>query len=172
MENAQTPSSGVELARGCAWAGWALMVIALLFAADAAITFVGLHKDVTDAQARIARRAAVASESARRSSPEELAAVRESVQRLSLPWPDLLKAVEAAASDDVALLAVEPDPKTGTVLISADAPDFLAALAYVRSLEASGGLSQVHLVRHERKAGALVFGVSADWIQRRVEDTQ
>ena len=150
-------------------AGWVLLALALAFAAHAAFSFARLKSEIAEYEARLARSAAARAETARRASPAELAAVREAAKRLSLPWTELFKAVEGAASDDVAVLAIEPDAATGTVLITADTLSYLAALAYVRSLAASGALSQVHLVRHEWKAGAMEFSVSADWVQRQMQ---
>ncbi|MGQ0651764.1 MAG: hypothetical protein ACT4P4_05785 [Betaproteobacteria bacterium] len=149
--------------------GWVLLVLAVAFGAHAALSFFRLKNEIAESEARLARSAVTRAEMARKASPMEPGAVREAVTSLSLPWTDLFRAIEGATSDEVALLAVEPDPTTGTVLISADTLSYLAALAYVRSLAASGALSQVHLVRHEWKAGAMQFSVSADWVQRRMQ---
>ena len=154
---------------GRAWAGWILLALAAAFGAHAALSFVRIKAEIAESEARLARSAAARAEAARKASPAELGAVRQAAKNLSLPWTDLFKAVEGAAGDEVALLAIEPDPATGTVLITADTLSYLAALAYVRSLAAGGALSQVHLVRHEWKAGAMEFSVSADWVQRRVQ---
>jgi hypothetical protein len=96
-------------------------------------------------------------------SAEEVAAARETVQRLSLPWAKLFAAIEGAASDQVALLAIEPDARSGTVKITGDGKDYLAALTYVLNLSRAEGLSSVELVRHEMKQGAVGFTVSAAW---------
>ena len=45
-----------------------------------------------------------------------------------------LPALESAASDKVALAAIEPDTTKGTVMISGDGKDYLAALSYVSNL--------------------------------------
>ena len=67
--------------------------------------------------------------------------MRETVQRLSLPWDQLFSALESAASDKVALAAIEPDPRAGTVTISGDGKDYLAALSYVLNLSRTEGWS-------------------------------
>jgi hypothetical protein len=101
---------------------------------------------------------------------EELAAARETVDRLSMPWSTLFAALESSASEDVALLGIEPDPKAGTVLISGDSKDYLAALAYVLNLSRGGALTGVQLVRHEAKPddpqAPVSFVVSAAWRAR------
>jgi hypothetical protein len=69
----------------------------------------------------------------------------------------------------VALLAIEPDPKTGTVLITGDSKDYLAALTYVLNLSRTETLSKVQLVRHEMKQNdpqkPVGFAVSASWVE-------
>ena len=144
------------------WAGRALLALAMAFAGDVGFSLLKLKNDIVEAQARVDRggRTQVA---ARKASPEELAAARETVQRLSLPWPELFSALESAASDQVALLAIEPDPKSGTVLISGDSKDYLAALTYVLNLSRAETLARVQLVRHEAKQNAVGFSVSATW---------
>jgi biopolymer transport protein ExbD len=85
------------------------------------------------------------------------------VQRLSLRWDELFVALESAASDKVALAAIEPDPRNGTVTISGDGKDYLAALSYVLNLSHTDGLERVQLVRHEQKNEGVSFAVSAAW---------
>jgi hypothetical protein len=101
----------------------------------------------------------------------ELAAVRETVERIGLPWHSLFRAVESAASDDIALTGIEPDPKTGTVVITGEARNYLAALGYVLNLARDEALSGAQLVRHEAKAadpqGPVSFAVSAGWSEAR-----
>jgi len=91
------------------------------------------------------------------------------VQRLSLPWDGLFSALESAASDQVALLAIEPDPRSGTVVISGTSKDYLAALTYVLNLRRDEKLGRVQLVRHEVKQNEpqrpVAFAVSASWVQ-------
>ena len=100
-------------------------------------------------------------------SADEAAAARETVERLGLPWGKLFAALEAAGNDQVALLAIEPDTKTGTVKISGDSKDYLAALTYVLNLSHADALSHVQLVRHEVKQNdpqhPVAFSISAAW---------
>ena len=100
-------------------------------------------------------------------SNEELALARDTVERLGLPWTKLFAALEAAANDQVALLAIEPDTKNGTVKITGDSKDYLAALGYVLNLSQADALSNVQLVRHEVKQNdpqrPVAFSISAAW---------
>jgi len=152
--------------RASPWAGRLLLVVALTVTADMGLGYRGLLESVAQAQASLARL-----EPRRRSaatvSPEEVALARETVQRLSLPWGSLFGALESAASSQVALLAIEPDPRAGTVTISGDSKDYLAALTYVLNLRHSDALASVQLVRHELKQNdpqrPVAFSVSASW---------
>lgn len=104
-------------------------------------------------------------------SADELAAAAETVRRLSLSWDGLFAALEAAASDKIALLGVEPDPKSQTVLITGEGKDYAAALAYVVELRRAGPLARVHLVHHETKRDdpqkPVAFSVAASWSDKR-----
>jgi hypothetical protein len=100
-------------------------------------------------------------------SADELAAAAETVRRISLSWDGLFAALEAASSDKIALLGVEPDPKSRTVLITGEGKDYAAALAYVVELRRAGALARVHLVHHETKRDdpqkAVAFSIAASW---------
>lgn len=146
--------------RRSAWAGRLLFAIALAVAADAGWTYLRLREALSADQGRLT---AVQPRAARKVGPEELAAARETVQRLTLPWTQLFGALESAASPQVALLAIEPDPRSGKVTISGDSKDYLAALTYVLNLRRSDALANVQLVRHEQRASDVSFSVSASW---------
>lgn len=146
-----------------AWTGRALLAVALLFAADAGAWYYHVSRQTAEAQARL-ERGAKAAAAARKASPQEIAAAQDTVRRLSLPWLDLLAALESAASEEVALLGIEPDAARGTVVISGEARDYLAALDYLRSLGRNDALADVRFVRHEHKGRAVAFSISAGWL--------
>ena len=155
----------IRSARRSPWAGWLLLAVALAVAADAGWTYLRLRQSLSADQGRLA---AVQPRAApRKVAAEEIGAARETVQRLTLPWPQLFGALESAASPQVALLSIEPDPRTGKVMISGDSKDYLAALSYVLNLRRAEGLSGVELVRHEQKSDdpqrPVAFSISASW---------
>lgn len=148
------------------WAALALLALALAVTADTGLSFFRARASLARNEARLTQaepRGAVP----RKLAPEELAAVRETVERLATPWERLFGALETASSDQVALLGIEPDAKAGTVVITGDSKSYLAALSYVLNLSQVDGLTGVQLVRHEAKAndprGAVGFTVSAAW---------
>jgi hypothetical protein len=151
--------------RASPWLGRGLLAVALAVCVDAGLTYHGLRKAVDASETRVARRGPAGP--AARVSAQEVAAVRETVQRIGLPWDELFVALEAAATDKVALASIEPDTAKGTVVISGDGKDYLAALSYVSNLSRTENLERVQLVRHERKTpdpnGPVSFAVSAAW---------
>jgi Tfp pilus assembly protein PilN len=153
---------------GSPWAGRLLLAVAAFCLVDATMSYHSARQALKENEARLAKRAPAGR--APKASPQEIAAVRETVQRLSLPWDELFMALESAANDRVALAAIEPDVRAGTVKISGDGKDYLAALSYVANLSRSEGLDRVQLVHHEQKAndprGPVSFAVSAAWSTR------
>ena len=147
--------------RASPWVGRILLAAALTVTLDMGLQYSDLQKVLSEEKKSFAR----AGRPAKPVSAEEVAAARETVQRLSLPWTKLFAAVESAASDQVALTAIEPDPRAGTVKISGDSKDYLAALTYVLNLSRADGLSSVQLVRHETKQNerSVGFTISASW---------
>jgi hypothetical protein len=155
--------------RASPWVGRVLLALAVAFSLDVAISYQDVRGSLSlnEAKTANARRSAPT----KQASPEEVAVARETVDRLALPWNTLFGALESAATDQVALLGIEPDPKAGTVVISGDSKDYLAALTYVLNLSRAEALSRVELVRHETQAAdpqaPVSFAVSAAWSKAR-----
>ena len=88
------------------------------------------------------------------------------IRELRVPWPQLLDVFEAAASPDVALLAVEPTPAQQQVRLTAEARNSEAMLAYLETLRRDP-LTDVVLLSHqvnEKAPGSpLRFQAQAKW---------
>ncbi len=163
--------------RSAPWAAWVLLALAAGFTADLAVSYNDVQESIVKAQARLAgverpRNAAGPARDARQNiSPEEIAQARDTYTRLSTPWNDLFGALESTVADKVTLLAIEPDTKTGTVVISGEGRDYPAVLEYVVGLQGAKVLERVHLVRHEIRQNdpqkAAAFSVSAAWKEAR-----
>ena len=148
------------------WAARILLGAAAALCLDAGLSYRDLRASVELHEAKLAQAGPV--RPAGRSVPaEEVAAARATVDRLATPWERLFGALESAASEEIALLGVEPDAKAGTVVISGDSKNYLAALTYVLNLERDDALDGVQLVRHEVKTNdpqtPVSFAVSARW---------
>jgi Tfp pilus assembly protein PilN len=89
------------------------------------------------------------------------------LQQLNVPWGELFAAVESAEGSDVALLAVQPDPRSRNVLIGGVARSLPAVFAYMDRLEHTQHLRDVVLSSHEvktRQPGQPVaFALNATW---------
>ena len=110
------------------WPGRVLLALAAAVCVDTVMSYRDAL-ELAESLRGAARAGAAARRSrAARSRQEELAAVRDTLERLAMPWDALFGALESAASDQVALLGIEPDAKAGTVVISGDSKDYLAAL--------------------------------------------
>jgi hypothetical protein len=153
--------------RAPGWAGWVLLAAGVVFAADLARSYLPLRDEIPRIEARLAKSNEPKGLERHPVSAEEFAEARSVVARFAAPWPTLFAAIESVRIDDVALLAIEPDPASGHVLISGEGKDYLAVLTYVARLEAQPGLSRVHLSRHEVREAEprrpVSFSVSARW---------
>jgi Tfp pilus assembly protein PilN len=151
--------------------GWILLSIGLALAGDVGLSYVRARESVAEHEARLARlpssRVARPSASARAASPEEIALARETIRRISTPWPNLFGALESTIRGDIALVSIEPDTETGTVLISGESKDYLGVLNYLARLQGTPILRQVDLARHEVKESdpqrPVAFSISASW---------
>ena len=98
----------------------------------------------------------------------ELNAANSVVGLMSLPWDALFGDIEASENAQVALLAVEPDPDKRTLLITAEAKNFDAMLAYMRRLQTRASLKDVYLKSHQidlKSAEVPVrFVLAASWV--------
>jgi hypothetical protein len=151
------------------WAGPVLFALALAFAGDVGFSYAKAVREFRAKQMTLAKLDPRHMKVGRTATVEEIALARETVQRLSTPWTRLFSAIESAATDNVTLLSIEPDPKARTVVISGDSKDYLAALTYVLNLSRVGALDHVQLVRHEVKKDEpqkpVGFAISAAWAE-------
>lgn len=153
-----------------------LAAVAIACAAYVSLSYRTLRNDIAIKEARLAKRGAMAiQEPAAAAAPplstEEYAFARDTVRRLSTPWTTLFQALEAAQTDRVTLLAIEPDVENRTLGVSGEAKDYLATLTYVANLADQKTLARVHLARHEVRRGPqqrpIAFTVSAAWKEER-----
>jgi Tfp pilus assembly protein PilN len=138
--------------RATPWLGVLLLVISLA----AAGVLVKRYADTQEALASLEA-------SGKRVSPErrplpavskerleaEVKSAESVVRQLALPWASMIQAIEQSATRDVALLQLQPDAETRSVKLTAEARTREAMFDYLRRLEASRGLAQVHVVSHQ-----------------------
>lgn len=138
-----------------AWFGWGLLAVSLAAAALLAAEFRAAQTELARLEDRAERlraresRAVAGDPRSARVLREELQRARAVTQQLSLPWGRLFQAVEGAASQKVALIALQPESAQGLVRITAEARDLAQALEFVKRLSATRQLRGVHLASHQ-----------------------
>src|SRR5262245_16608915 len=107
-------------------------------------------------------------------TPEVRAEIQKAnsvLQQLNVPWSELFAAVESAEGADVALLAVQPDPRSRNVIIAGMARDLPAVFAYMDRLEHTKRLRDIVLSGHEIKSKEpgqpVAFSLTATWQESR-----
>lgn len=71
------------------------------------------------------------------------------VRQLTVPWAALIRAIEQAATKEVAILQLQPDAEQRILRLTAEARSRDAMFDYLRRLSQAHGLAEVHLVSHQ-----------------------
>lgn len=82
-------------------------------------------------------------------SPGKKEALNTAIQKLNLPWRDLLNVIEKATPKNVALLSLEPEAEKNTLLILAESADPESMLNYIGQLKVENLFTDVRLIKHE-----------------------
>jgi hypothetical protein len=165
--------------RASRWGPWLLVVGAL--AAVAAVSYQGhLGREMAAREAQLTALRGMASRTLPAISEQDSDApeVRDQIKKanavlrlMNVPWGELFAAIESAENGTVALLAVQPDPRSRSVLIGGQARSLTAVFTYMERLEHTGHLRDVVLVSHELKSKEpgqpVAFAVSAGWKEER-----
>ena len=80
---------------------------------------------------------------------QQAAAVNAAVMQLNMPWRALHDAIGTATPPNIALLALEPDPRKSSMKITAEAKTSDEMISYVESLKKQELFVDVMLTRHE-----------------------
>ncbi len=72
--------------------------------------------------------------------------------RLNVPWSDVLDVIERSATPKVALLALEPDARAGSINLTAEARSLEDLLAYAEALGQDTAVASVDLGQHDLRA--------------------
>ena len=154
------------------WAGWALLLIGLALIGEMGFSYIKLQQEMSDLEKILVKNGLAAKSVQQKGvasyTPVEFTHAQETIAKIAIPWGDLFRAVESVKLERVALLDLEPDAKTGTLLLRGEAGDLSALLTYVARLSRAKQLYEVYLVRHEvRRDGdpsrPIIFSVSARW---------
>jgi hypothetical protein len=77
----------------------------------------------------------------------ERARINRAVRVLNTPWASIFRALEAAASPKVAVLAVEPDVERGAVRVQTEGPELDALLQHAQRLQDGEVFAHAQLLR-------------------------
>ena len=120
----------------------------------------------------MSRRARPAIETQASDSPEAREQIKKAnavLAQMNVPWGELFEAIESADEGGVALLQVQPDARSRTVLMAGSARNLPAVLAYMTRLERTERLKDVVLMSHEIKlkepGTPVVFQLLARWVE-------
>lgn len=157
------------------WLGIVLLVGAVGMAADLGIRYLWITQEAATLEPKLAasqqpRRASKSKDIKVSAQTEAEARQMEAViQQLALPWDSLFKALEDTKSAKVALLAIEPDPKKGNLVIAAEAKNTSDVLRYIDKLQDEPMLRDVFLIQHQVQkqdpARPIRFQLSAAWVK-------
>ncbi len=103
-------------------------------------------------------------------APAQAQFVNSAIRQLNLPWRELQDAVLAATPRQIALLALEPEPRKQLLKLTAEAKSSDDMVAYVAALKQQELFTSVNLIRHEINEQdanrPLRFQVEAIWLAR------
>jgi hypothetical protein len=134
------------------WAGLLLLLLSLVIAGDLAYRY--REARIALARAEAARGLLPDERRPARTIPKErldehMKSAQSVLHQLALPWPVLIDAFEGAATNDVAMLQLQPDARDHVLRVTAEARHEDAMLSYLRSLGSANGMSDVHLLNHQ-----------------------
>jgi len=85
---------------------------------------------------------------------------------LTVPWPTLFTALEAAAGDGVVLTGLMPEAENRRVRISGEARHFQDIPMYTKKLLGTGAFANVLLLSHDTLDNRrIAFTLQADWTE-------
>jgi hypothetical protein len=130
-----------------------ILLVSLLVATYVTLLYQAKHAEYDKMQAQLeqllpAKKPDAINASLQKLSAAELKQVNDTVADLSVPWNQLLFALEQIDMHDVALLSLEPNKKKRQVVFGGQAKNMQVALYYIEALEILPMLSQVYLQKH------------------------
>lgn len=91
------------------------------------------------------------------------------LDQINLPWEMLFDSIESAATEEIALLSLQPSVSNRTLRISGEAKDMSELLDFVEALEREKIFENVHLlnykVKQENPHRPIVFLLTAAWVE-------
>ena len=90
------------------------------------------------------------------------------IDKLTVPWDKLFRALETTPRERVALLSLTPDQRAGTALVAGEAADLGAMFSYIDRLQKQPTLASVYLLSQKFEEQDIQhpirFTVTASWL--------
>ena len=100
-------------------------------------------------------------------NPDQLRAIKSSVNEIFIPWNDLFNALEDSSVKNVVLLGLQPDSKKKQVVIAGEANNYHSVIAYIDRLSVQPAFTEVYLKKHTVKETdadkPVSFSIFARW---------
>jgi hypothetical protein len=130
------------------WLGIAVLGVSLAVAGELALRHQSVHHDLAALAALQGARSAAPAH-AGKGTEDELKQAETVVRQLTLPWSDIVRAIEAASMREVGVLNMQPDAQQRVLKLTAEAKTREAMLEYVRRIAQTKGLANVYIVNHQ-----------------------
>jgi Tfp pilus assembly protein PilN len=155
-------------------AGWLLLAAGLAAALAAGMQFqsaqaarMALASELNSASGRMANGKPETVRAGPPVDPRVSKAANQIARELQMPWAEMLAALEAVPTPEVALLGVEPSALRHVVRITAEAKNSAAMLEYLQALQGGRQFSDVwltsHLVQAQTPGTPVRFVVQLKW---------
>jgi hypothetical protein len=152
-------------------ATWMLLALSLIAVAGCVVAANELRRQIAQATSELATLQPSAAREERKTAGsiarERARSVNDAIRRLNLPWEAIFAALNAAATRQVALLSLEPDPSAGVVHLMGEARSTEALFSLQRRLEGQAGIASALVSRHEvqgdRPGAPVRFSIEARW---------
>ncbi len=99
---------------------------------------------------------------------KEIAQANTILDQINLPWETLFDSIESAATEQIALLSLQPNVSSRTLRISGEAKNMAELLDFVEALEREHVFENVHLLNYKIKQDnphrPIIFLLTAAWI--------
>lgn len=100
---------------------------------------------------------------------KEVAQANTVIDQLNLPWEELFDSIEHAATEDIALLSLQPNFANRTLRLNGEAKSMAELLDFVEALEREPVFENVHLLNYKIKQDnpqrPIIFLLHAAWVQ-------
>ncbi|TXI30605.1 MAG: fimbrial assembly protein [Nitrosomonas oligotropha] len=161
---------------------FSILLIGLLVLAGVLLQFRQVTEEVnhwTNRVERLEKQQQQKAEPRTRSSPrikefsqeirKEITQANAILDQINLPWETLFDAIEHAATEEIALLSLQPNVASRTLRLSGEAKSMSELLDFVEALERELVFENVHLLNYKVKQDnphrPIIFLLTAAWMQ-------